>query len=157
MPRCISQDWCCLCSHSMAGHCQPTLLQETPKHSGNYGSVSCGVTAPFPWVLVFTKFCLCPPRICFPKSYKRSVIKSCWSKSNSLKISSSLAKFPGWVPSQHCKNFHTIIVLQFEKVQDLILSTLCLFYHFFVGSPLSLDVGYLFLVGSGVCLSMVVQ
>ena len=25
-----------------------------------------GVTAPFTWVLVRTKFCLCPPRVCFP-------------------------------------------------------------------------------------------
>ena len=30
------------------------------------GSVSCGVTAPFSWVLVHTRFCLCPPRLCFP-------------------------------------------------------------------------------------------
>ena len=30
------------------------------------GSVSCGVTAPFSWVLVCTKFCLCPPRVYFP-------------------------------------------------------------------------------------------
>ena len=29
------------------------------------GSVSCGVTAPFFWVLVHTKFCLCPLRVCF--------------------------------------------------------------------------------------------
>ena len=27
------------------------------------GSVSCGVTVPFPWVLVHTRFCLCPPRV----------------------------------------------------------------------------------------------
>ena len=26
------------------------------------GSVSCGVTAPFSWVLVCARFCLCPPR-----------------------------------------------------------------------------------------------
>ena len=26
----------------------------------------CGVTAPLSWVLVCTKFCLCPPRVCFP-------------------------------------------------------------------------------------------
>ena len=31
-----------------------------------FRSVSCGVTAPFSWVLVCTKFCLCPPRVCFP-------------------------------------------------------------------------------------------
>ena len=29
---------------------------------GKSESVSCGVTAPFSWVLVHTKFCLCPPR-----------------------------------------------------------------------------------------------
>ena len=33
---------------------------------GLFGLVSCGVTAPFYWVLVHTRFCLCPPRICFP-------------------------------------------------------------------------------------------
>ena len=30
------------------------------------GSVSCGITAPFSWVLVHTRFCLCPPRVYFP-------------------------------------------------------------------------------------------
>ena len=34
--------------------------------SGESGSVSCGVTAPFFWVLVCTRLCLCPPRLCFP-------------------------------------------------------------------------------------------
>ena len=34
--------------------------------TGKSGSVSCGVTAPFSRVLVHTKFCLCPPRVCFP-------------------------------------------------------------------------------------------
>ena len=29
-------------------------------------SVSCGVTAPFSWVLVSSGFHLCPPRVCFP-------------------------------------------------------------------------------------------
>ena len=32
--------------------------------TGKSGSVSCGITAPFSWVLVCTTFCLCPPRIC---------------------------------------------------------------------------------------------
>ena len=31
---------------------------------GKSGSVSCEVTAPFSWVLVCTRFCLCPPRVC---------------------------------------------------------------------------------------------
>ena len=34
--------------------------------TGKSGSISCGVTAPFSWVLVHTRFCLCPPRVCFP-------------------------------------------------------------------------------------------
>ena len=29
-------------------------------------SVSHGVTAPLSWVLGHTRFCLCPPRVCFP-------------------------------------------------------------------------------------------
>ena len=34
--------------------------------TGKSGSVSCGVTAPFSWVLVHTGFCLSPPIDCFP-------------------------------------------------------------------------------------------
>ena len=33
---------------------------------GKSGAVSCGVTAPFSWVLVHTRFGLCPPRVYFP-------------------------------------------------------------------------------------------
>ena len=33
---------------------------------GMSGSVSCGVTAPFFWVLVHTRFCLCPPESVSP-------------------------------------------------------------------------------------------
>ena len=31
---------------------------------GKSGAVSCGVTAPFSGVLMCTRFCLCPPRVC---------------------------------------------------------------------------------------------
>ena len=34
--------------------------------TGKSGSVSCGITSLFFWVLVRTRFCLCPPSICFP-------------------------------------------------------------------------------------------
>ena len=34
--------------------------------TGKSVSVSCGETAPFFWVLVHTRFCLCSPRVCFP-------------------------------------------------------------------------------------------
>ena len=34
--------------------------------TGKSGLVSCGVTAPFSWVLGYTRFCLCPPIVYFP-------------------------------------------------------------------------------------------
>ena len=42
-------------SHASTGDC-PTL-------GGRSGSISCGVNAPFLWVLVRARFCLCPPRV----------------------------------------------------------------------------------------------
>ena len=33
---------------------------------GKSKSISCGVSAPLSWVLVHTRFCLCPPRVYFP-------------------------------------------------------------------------------------------
>ena len=38
--------------------------------AGKSGSVSCGVTAHFSWVLVCTGFSLCPPRVCFHRLCK---------------------------------------------------------------------------------------
>ena len=35
-------------------------------HPGKSGSVSCWVTAPFSWVLMHTRFYLCPPSVYFP-------------------------------------------------------------------------------------------
>ena len=49
-----------------AGLCQPMPLLETPGLPAKCGPASCGVAAPFSWVLVHTRFCLCPPRVCFP-------------------------------------------------------------------------------------------
>ena len=38
--------------------------QETTKHSqAGLAQFLAGVTAPLPWVLVCTRFCLCPPRV----------------------------------------------------------------------------------------------
>ena len=87
---------------------------------GRSGSVSCGITATFSWVLVHTRFCLCPPRVCFPVL---------WKFCNQIPLASKV-KFPGgsqylcqiprlgnllWALelSQQCKNFFGIIVLQF--------------------------------------------
>ena len=61
-----------------AGHHRPTTPLETPRHSqtlpGKSGSVSCGVTAPFSWVLVHTSFCCV---------LQESISQSCVSSGNS--------------------------------------------------------------------------
>ena len=59
---------CCIqrprpCSKSWSTHAS-TGDSWTP--TGKSGAVSCGVTAPFFWVLVHTRFFLCPPRVCLP-------------------------------------------------------------------------------------------
>ena len=63
--------------------------------TGKSGSVSCGVTSLFSWVLVCTRFV--PSKILFPQSRGSSVIKSHWPpKSNSLGVLSPFAGPPGW-------------------------------------------------------------
>ena len=53
---------------------RPLLTHASAKDSwtlmGKSGSVSCGVTAPFFWVLVCTRFCLCSPSVFSPVLYK---------------------------------------------------------------------------------------
>ena len=50
---------------------------------GKSGSVACGVTAPFSWVLVCTRFCLCPSRVYFP------VLCKLWRLYEGLMVTSS--------------------------------------------------------------------
>ena len=45
--------------------CLPRPPPESWTLTGKSGLVSCGITAPFPWVLVCTRFFLCPPRVRF--------------------------------------------------------------------------------------------
>ena len=49
-----------------SGHSWPMSPPKTPGHLQASLGQSLGVTAPFSWVLAHTKFCLCPPRVCFP-------------------------------------------------------------------------------------------
>ena len=58
-------------------HCPQPCIRPPPTHAsagdswtlmGKSGSVSCGVTAPISWDLVYIRFCLCPPRGLFPQS-----------------------------------------------------------------------------------------
>ena len=53
--------------------------------TGKSWSVSCGITALFFWVLMCTRFCLCPPRVCSPV-----LCKFC----NQIWLASKV-KFPG--------------------------------------------------------------
>ena len=63
-------------SHARTAHSVPPALQQATSNPrlpwdswilmGKSGSVFCGVTAPFTGVLVHTRFCLCPPKVCFP-------------------------------------------------------------------------------------------
>ena len=86
----------------------PTLQQATSAHSsagdsqtltGKSGSVSRGVTVPFSWVQVHTRFC-CALRECFPGGSQ----SFCWmSRLGSLLWSLEL--------SQHWENFFGVIVL----------------------------------------------
>ena len=55
------------CSRPLMTH---TSARDSWTLTGKSGSVSCGVTAPFSWVLVHTRFCLCPLRVCFPVQCK---------------------------------------------------------------------------------------
>ena len=77
-----------------AGHCRPTPPSETPKYSEAIW-VSCGVTAPLSWVLVCTRFCLCPPRV--------SVSPVLWKFCNRIPLTCKV-RFPGdsqslcWIP-----------------------------------------------------------
>ena len=59
-----------------AGHHQPTPLPETPGHS----QASLGQSLVGSWVLVCTRFCLCPPRVCFPSPVGKVLVGLCWGK-----------------------------------------------------------------------------
>ena len=50
----------------------PHLHRRPSNTTSGFGSVSCGVTAPLPWVLVCAKFCLSVPRL---ESVSRSPVK----------------------------------------------------------------------------------
>ena len=72
-----SMHCCTQCLHRCH---RPPLTHASARASGTLmgkpGSVSCGVTTPFSWVLVHTRFYLCPQRVCFPScvSFGGSVV-----------------------------------------------------------------------------------
>ena len=124
MPRSTSQNFCCLCPCPCG---EPQLLLtsagDPPTLAGRFGSVSYGITAPSPWILMCTLLCVCPPRMeCL---FPAVLLKSCnkillafrvWLSGNS----SSHCPTPrlgslmwGSDPSLQWVDFCGIIVLQF--------------------------------------------
>ena len=64
---------------------------------GKSGSVSCGVTTPFSWVLVSHKVLFVLSKSLFPQSCVSSIIKSHWPpKSNSLGVLSPFTRSSGF-------------------------------------------------------------
>ena len=118
------QDCCYQCPCPCHEHL-PTQAStgDPPTAAGSFTSVSSGVTAPFPWVMVCARFCLCPPRV---ESLFPLVLWKCYNQSPlAFKV-----RFPGdpqllyQIPrlgslmwgselSQQWENFLSITVLQF--------------------------------------------
>ena len=171
-PRSTSQNFCCQCP-CPHGEPQPppTSAGDTPTLAGRSGSVSPRVTAPSPgsWCTHYFVCALQEWSLCFSQSCRSPAIKSCQpSKSASLGIPPPVAGPPGWEPDMRFRTFTPVGGLLWYKCSpicesptqqlwDLILLWLCPSYHLIVASPLSLDVGYLFLVSSSVFLLMIVQ
>ena len=68
----------CTLPHSVPWPCSRSLSIHTSTggswtHRGKSGSVSCGVTAPFSWVLVCTRFCWWAPSL-FPQSCVNKIL-----------------------------------------------------------------------------------
>ena len=154
--------WPCPCGEPL-----PALTGAPPTLAGSSGWVSCGVTAPPFCVLMHTKFCLCPPRL---ESLVPSVL---WKACDQIPLALK-ARFPGdsqslcWIPRLGFRTFVIVGELLWcycspvcgsptWQVWDLILLWLRPSYCLAAASSLSLDVGYLFLVGSNILLSIVVQ
>ena len=134
------QDCCCQCPRPCG---EPLTTHAStgnpPTRVDSLSSVSCEVTPSFPWVLVCTRFCLCPPRLesLFPLVLWKSC-KQIWlpSRSDSLGIPSSFVKSPGWEACCWVQNLHnsgktSLVSLSFSlwvihpAGMGLILSWLC--------------------------------
>ena len=120
----VSSRGCCQCPHP----CGEPLLTHTSAGdpltlAGRSGSVSYGVTAPFPWVLVHTRFCLCPLRV------GALIPPGLWKSYNEIPLAfkiifpedfQSLCQIPmlgsltwGLEPTQQWENFYGLTVFQF--------------------------------------------
>lgn len=104
--------------------CRPPSTHSSARDSqtltGKFGTLFCGVTVPFPWVLVLTSVCLYPPKSVSPVLWKLYYQILLTLKVRFPEDSLSLCQIPwlsslNWVldPSQQCENFFGKIVVQF--------------------------------------------
>ena len=140
--------------------CDEPLLTHTstgypPTLAGSFGSVSCGVTALFLWVLVHARFCLCPWKL-------ESVSPVLWKWNSACLWGQIPWGFPVTLLGPQAGKldmvfwtFTTVGELLWDYcspvcgsptqwVWDLSSLWLCPSYHLAVASSLSLDMGYLF-------------
>ena len=156
-PRGTSQD-CCYqdlhpCSEPLLTH---ACTGDPPTLACRSDSVFCGVMAPFPWALVYVRFCSQDWGLCFLQSFWSPVIKSCWiSKSYSLGIPSPFAGFPGWEAWCGVQNLHnsgwTSLVLLFSSLCVVPLASIG-FDFIMIALLLPSCCGFSFDSGCGVCL-----
>ena len=175
MPVGTSQECCCHCP--AADYCWLSLHRRPSNTSGRSFSVSCRATDPCLWVLLWTRFCLDPPRV--ESLFSSALWKSCNQIPLAFKVSQTLWGFlvslldpqagkpylnlhnrnmwtftmvrePLWfIFLQFVGRLPSGCVIWFDHDCALLLSCWGFFF--------SLDMGYLFLVGSSTLLSMTPQ
>ena len=125
MPGRTFPDCYCQCLHSCGEPLATHISTGDPSTlAGSFGSVSCGVPAPFLWVLVGAQFCLRLESCC-----GNTIIKSHWpSRSDSLGIPSPFVRSPGW------KAWHGFPKLHHSERTSLVL----LFSSLWVTHPLGI-------------------
>ena len=98
---------------------------DPPTLAGRFGSVSCGVTAPFSWVLVHARFCLWLPIV--QSLFLPVLWKSCSQIPLAFKVrlhddSSPFAGSGSWEALHGAQNLHssvrTYLVLLFSSLWD---------------------------------------
>ena len=150
------QDCCCQSSHP-CGKPLPTHTStgDPLTLASRCSLVSCGVTSPFPWKLVQTRFCLCPPRLEF-------LFFTILRKSGNQILLALKVRFPGysqslcWIPrlgsliwSQNLYNSEIIaLVLLFSSLW--VAHLVHIGFDFIVIVPLVLSCCIFFVFGSGI-------
>ena len=135
----------------------PRLCRRPSNTSGSFVSVSCGVTAPFPWVLVGRRFCVCSSRV---ESLSPSPVKVLQSNLTGLQSQIPLGLLvllldpKAGKPDVGLRTFTTVGELLWYncsqvcglptwQVWGLILSWLCPSYRL-TETSLTLDMEYIF-------------